>query len=119
MDKVDKKYSVAVTSEGNIPEIKVFSDYKRARAYFLELIGNYFLTTLIKNGESADNLSGIKGNGLGELLLCNKVTYFESNIGSIHTLPLDAEEFSKNYGNWATINIGYCQYTIQIVEEVS
>lgn len=107
-----------------MPEVKVFHSYDKAKSYFLEQLGDYFLSVLADNittttSDGNINYGVVNKTELGASLLCDENCFFEDANNFLKSLPADEKSFIKNSEGLVYLKLGYWLYSIQLVEEVS
>lgn len=118
MDRINEKILVtAADSDLDMHGTKIFTSYERARAYFMELLGQELLHAF---------LDSEKCEGGGRKLTSfysevNKTLYFEtSDKQPIIRLPDTLKEFKENCNGYAAFgDFEFSLIKIMIVEEVS
>lgn len=118
MDRINEKILVTVAdSDLDMQETKIFTSYERARAYFMELLGQELLYAFLDSEECEGG-----GRKLASFYSeVNKTLYFEASGGQpITRLPDTLKEFKEDCNGHAAFgDFEFSLIEIMIVEEVS
>lgn len=119
MDRINEKFLVTfVGSELELEDTKIFTSYERARAYFMELLGQEMINAF--NDSENANEYGAKNLATYYSELFDTL-YFESGGGETLTkLPETFEEFKEDCNSYAAFgDFSFFLIKIMIVKEVS
>ena len=118
MDRINEKIMVTIIdSDLEITNTKIFTTYERARAYFMELLGQELLYAFWDSEECEGG-----GRKLASFYSeTNKALYFEAAGGTPLTRLADTlKEFKENCNGYASFgDFEFSLIKIMIVEEVS